>query len=102
MLPPAGITLAAAVSATPSPYVVNDRVAIRTKDGATISAIVVRRRGQRRAQPAAFRFTIYADPPRDIDRMHYAADRGYVAVTAYTRGEAYSPQPPVPYESDGR
>src|SRR5438270_9331736 len=97
-----GLILAAAVAATPSPYVVNDRVAIKTKDGATISAIVVRRRNLRGRQPAALRFTIYAAPKRDIERMQYAADRAYVAVTGYTRGKGDSPQRPVPYEFDGR
>lgn len=83
-------------------YIVNPRVSIHTHDGATLSAMVVLRADARSRQPAALVFTIYPDPKRDIQRLEYAADRGYVGVVAYTRGKAYSPQPAVPYEDDGR
>lgn len=92
----------ATVGAANARYIVNDRVRIRTRDGATLSAILVRRADAPRRQPAALVFTIYADPPADTKNLEYAADRGYAAVIAYTRGKAYSPQHPVPYEYDGR
>jgi putative CocE/NonD family hydrolase len=85
-----------------SRYIIDDHVLIHTNDGATLSAIVVRREGAAARQPAAFVFTIYAQPPKDIAQMEYAADRGYVGVIAYTRGKLASPQAIVPYEEDGR
>ena len=63
---------------------------------------MVRRSGVAAKQPAALEFTIYADPQRDIARLHYAADRGYVGIVAYSRGKVNSPQPIAPYEFDGR
>ncbi|MEO6912942.1 MAG: CocE/NonD family hydrolase, partial [Candidatus Baltobacteraceae bacterium] len=92
-------------SASPAPatqYTIDDHVLIRTTYGVTLSALVVRRSGIAAKQPTAFVFTIYAEPKKDVKRMEYAADRGYVAVTAYTRGKAYSPQAIAPYEFDGR
>jgi putative CocE/NonD family hydrolase len=75
---------------------------IHTRDGATLSAVVVRRSDVQGRLPAALTFTIYVDPPQDLKTLEYAADRGYVGVMAYTRGKAYSPQRIVPYEDDGR
>jgi hypothetical protein len=83
-------------------YVINDHLVIHVADGATLAAVMVRRAGVAAPQPAALRFTIYAQPAVDIQRMKYAADRGYVAVTAYSRGKAWSPDTLAPYEFDGR
>ena len=43
-------------------YTIDSQVLIKTRDGATLSAIVVRRKGTREPQPASLRFTIYVDP----------------------------------------
>jgi hypothetical protein len=83
-------------------YTIQDNVLIKTKDGATLSAIVVRKKGVPAPQPTAFVFTIYADIAGDVGRSKYAAARGYAGVTAYTRGKASSPDEVVPYEYDGR
>ncbi len=95
---------AAAPSPSPStsPYAIDDHVLIHLAGGATISAVIVRRADVTAPQPAALQFTIYAQPKDDAERMKYAADRGYVAVTAYSRGKAYSPDAIAPYEYDGR
>jgi uncharacterized protein len=96
---------ASTVSAAPvatGRYIVDDRVLIKTPGGVTLSAVMVRRRGVTAKQPAALEFTIYAQPARDIARLHYAADRGYVGIVAYSRGKVDSPQPIAPYEFDGR
>lgn len=85
----------------PQPYLI-DRVLIHARDGATLSALVVRRSKIRGRLPAAFEFTIYVDPARDLKRLEYAADRGYVGVMAYTRGKSESPMRIVPYEYDGQ
>jgi predicted acyl esterase len=76
-------------------------ILIPTGDGATICARVVRPASALRL-PAALEFTIYVDPKSDLERLEYAADRGYVGVIAYTRGKACSPQDIIPYEYDGR
>jgi putative CocE/NonD family hydrolase len=83
-------------------YVIQDNVLIKTKDGATVSAIVVRKRGVNTPQPAALNFTIYADTARNFPAPRFAAANGYVGVAAFTRGKAASPDEIVPYEYDGR
>jgi uncharacterized protein len=93
---------AAGIRQPSSPYIIDDHVLIRTRDGATICAIVVRPEHARGKLPTAFAFTIYADEKADLKQMEYAADRGYAGVWAYTRGKMYSPQAIVPYEYDGR
>jgi uncharacterized protein len=75
-------------------------VRIPTGDGATVCAVVVRPDGASRL-PAALEFTIYVDPKKDLERLEYAAQRGYAGVMAYTRGKACSPDEIVPYEHDG-
>ncbi len=87
--------------ASPAPYIVDEQVLIRVPDGATISAVIVRRAEVTIPQPTALQFTIYAQPHVDAQRMKYAADRGYVAVTAYSRGKGDSPDTIAPYEFDG-
>jgi putative CocE/NonD family hydrolase len=88
--------------ATPSPYIVDEHLLIHVADGATISAVIVRRADVTIPQPTALQFTIYAQPQVDAQRMEYAADRGYVAVTAYSRGKGDSPDAIAPYEFDGQ
>ena len=103
----AALLLLAAGSASPRPaesprYVIDDHLLIHVASGATLAGVMVRRAGVSARQPAALQFTIYAQPAVDIQRMKYAADRGYVAVTAYSRGKAWSPERVAPYEFDGR
>jgi hypothetical protein len=83
-------------------YRIEDNVLIKTKDGATLSAIVVRKRGVTAKQPAALFYTIYADTARNVGTPKLAAANGYVGVVAFTRGKAASPDEIVPYEYDGR
>jgi uncharacterized protein len=83
-------------------YVIDDHLVIHVGDGATLAGVMVRRAGSAARQPAALQFTIYAQPSVDIQRMKYAADRGYVAVMAYSRGKAWSLEAVAPYEFDGR
>jgi len=83
-------------------YVIDDHAVIKTKDGTLLSSVIVRKRGSAAKLPAAFTFTIYADPPSDVQYSEYAAARGYAGVVAYTRGKGASPGPTIPYEDDGR
>jgi len=79
-------------------YEVQDDARITTRDGATLSAIVVRPRRLTGPQPAVLFFTIYTD--RAESQAFLSAARGYVGVTAFTRGKWKSPGPIVPYERE--
>jgi len=81
-------------------YVIDRDVRIPIRDGAALCALIVHPAGALR-RPAALEFTIYVDPKKDLERVEYAADRGYVGVIAYARGKACSPQRITPYEHDG-
>lgn len=87
---------------TSTGYLISDSVLIKTRDGASISALLVRKAGVTRRQSTILYFTIYARKT-DIKKAIDAADRGYVGIVAYTRGKRYSETPVVaPYEYDGR
>src|SRR5438876_4737152 len=88
-------------SAKAGNYITEQNILIPTSDGATLCALVVRPDSALRL-PAALEFTIYVDPKKDLERLEYAAERGYAGVMAYTRGKACSPQDIIPYEHDGR
>jgi uncharacterized protein len=88
-------------SAEADPYITEQNIQIPTSDGAIVCAMVVRPENALRL-PAALEFTIYVDPKKNLERLEYAAERGYVGVIAFTRGKACSPQDVVPYEHDGR
>jgi putative CocE/NonD family hydrolase len=83
-------------------------VLVKTGDGATLSAIVVRNRKVTTPAPTALTFTIYAfasrdiSPPQSASRLKLAAALGYVGVVGFTRGKGASPDAVVPYEHDGR
>ena len=84
-----------------SAYDIQDSVMIRTRDGAFISAIVVRKKGIIAPKPVILQYTIYVrDKGRDIKTLKEAADNGYVGVIAYTRGKRFSPNVIFPYEND--
>ena len=85
-----------------SAYDIQDSVMIKTRDGAFISAIVVKKKGISVPKPVILQFTIYVrDQGRDIKSLKEAADNGYVGVIAYTRGKRFSPSEIFPYENDG-
>lgn len=83
-------------------YDIQDSVMIKTRDGAMISAIVVKKRNIVHPLPVIFQFTIYVrDKDRDLQSLKEAADKGYVGVIAYTRGKRWSVNEIYPYEFDG-
>ena len=85
-----------------SVYDVQDSVMVKTRDGAFISAMVVRKKGVTTPKPVIFQFTIYVrDKGRDIKSLKEAVDNGYVGVIAYTRGKRFSQSEIFPYEDDG-
>ena len=78
-------------------YAVDDQVLIKTPEGASITALLVRPNSLSKPLPALLEFTIY-------DSRNYAkecAAHGYVGVVAYTRGTHDSPRQVVPYQHDG-
>jgi uncharacterized protein len=85
-----------------SDYDIQDSVLIKTRDGATISAIVIRKKAAAAPKPVILQYTIYVrDKVRDIKTTKESADNGYVGVIAYTRGKRFSPGEIFPYEHDG-
>ncbi|WP_281225504.1 CocE/NonD family hydrolase [Flavobacterium aquiphilum] len=84
-------------------YSIQDSVMIHTRDGAEISAMIVRKKNDKVPRPVVLQFTIYVrDQGRDIQSLKEAADRGYVGVMAYTRGKRFSRSDIFPYETDGK
>ena len=81
-------------------YAIDDNVLIKTREGATLSAVVVRRKQLHAAQPASLRFTIYVDPPTDLYLAKTAALHGYVGIVAYARGKRDSPDTIAPWEHE--
>jgi uncharacterized protein len=79
-------------------YTTEENVLIKTPDGASISALVVRPRNSPKALPALLEFTIYVYPQNNAMEC---ASHGYVGVVAYARGKARSNDKAVPFEHDG-
>ncbi|HEU4883330.1 MAG TPA: CocE/NonD family hydrolase [Longimicrobium sp.] len=82
-------------------YLIDKHVPVRTPDGATVCAYVVRPRAAREPLPALLQFTIYADSVAAVRDALLSAAHGYAGVTGYTRGKACSTDAPVPYVHDG-
>jgi uncharacterized protein len=82
-------------------YDIQDHVLIKTKGGATISAVVVRKKGVTTPRPTALTFTIYAQEGIYSQAILGAA-HGYVGVLAFTRGKALSPDAIAPYEHESQ
>jgi putative CocE/NonD family hydrolase len=88
-------------------YVIEPDIAVRTADGATVCALVVRPRplsegtGNPGRLPALLNFTIYANSQTLLDEARRTASHGYAGVEGLTRGKGCSPDKPVPYEHDG-
>lgn len=83
-------------------YMINDSVLIRTRDGGTLSAVIVRRKDVVEKLPTALLFFIYSNLERSLGEAKYAADHGYAGVVADTRGKRLSPDKIEPYEHEAR
>lgn len=81
-------------------YHISDSVMIRTADGITLSAVVVRKKDAPMKQPTALMYLIYSDTKRSLAEAKYAADQGYAGMVADARGKRLSPDDPVPYEKE--
>ena len=81
-------------------YIIQD-VLIETRDGAKISAIIVRKNEETEPKPVILQSTIYVrDKERDLNTLKESVDKGYVGVISYTRGKRFSPNEIWPYEND--
>lgn len=84
----------------PQEYEIED-VSIKTRDGAVISGMVARKKGDTTPRPVILQYTIYVrDTGRDIETIKRSVDNGYVGMIGYTRGKRFSPDEINPYEHD--
>jgi len=81
-------------------YVIEPDVLIKTRDSATLSAVVVRSRKASKPQPTALLFTIYTNVQRNTQEAKRAAAHGYVGVVADARGKRLSPDAIEPWEHE--
>ncbi|MBO2012096.1 CocE/NonD family hydrolase [Siccationidurans soli] len=81
-------------------YVMQDSFLIKTSQGHTLSAVVVRRRDVTAPQPVALLFFLYSNLARSRAEAKAAADHGYVGVVADVRGKRLSPDTLAPYEHE--
>jgi putative CocE/NonD family hydrolase len=96
----ASLTMQASASLWDTKYITTDSILIRTRDGATISAVIVRKKDLVIPSPVVFIFNIYADPFNDRAEAWTAASKNYVGIVADTRGKKLSPQEIQPFEHD--
>ncbi len=82
-------------------YVIEKDIPVKTPDGATVCALMMRPRSMTGRLPTLMQFTIYADPGPMAREARSIASNGYVSVIGFTRGKACSPDAAVPYEHDG-
>lgn len=84
-----------------SAYDIQDSIMIKTRDGAFISAIVIRKKGNVVPKPVILQHTIYAsEGGKDFKSLKEAADKDYVGVMTYSRGKRFSPNEIFPYENE--
>ena len=80
-------------------YIIEDSVKIKTKDGSTLQAIIVRSKRTTTKLPVILNFNIYIGA-RDKRLAKTAAINGYVGVVVNTRGKGLSPQNIEPFEKE--
>jgi len=82
-------------------YDIQDSVLIKTRDGHSISSIIVRKKGNVKPLPAILFYTTYYQGPGDNFFGKISADRDYVGIVAYARGIRTDLKDYFPYEHDG-
>ncbi|MBV9670530.1 MAG: hypothetical protein JOZ43_06210, partial [Acidobacteriales bacterium] len=81
---------------------INERdLKVKTPDGATVCALIMRRQKSPAQLPTLLLFTIYADITDNLNDARITAAHNYAGVVGFTRGKACSPDTPIPYEHDG-
>ncbi len=82
-------------------YHIDTDVLIKTKEGITHSAIVVRSKEVNTPYPSALQFTIYPYAWNLASAIN-AVNHGYVGIVVDTRGKRLSPDSVAPYENDAQ
>ncbi len=81
-------------------FTITKDVVIKTKDGAEVTALIIRKKGIKKKLPAIFIYNIYAGS-YDYEVAKRAAVNGYVGVAVNTRGKRLSKNEINPFEFDG-
>ncbi len=79
-------------------YASEDNIQIKTPDGVSLTAKLVRPRSESGPLPALLEFTIHPDAPNFAKEC---AAHGYVGVIAYARGKGQNNAEIVPFQHDG-
>lgn len=88
------------VDASDTAYDIQD-ILIETRDGAKVSAIIVKNKELTKPSVVILQSTIYVrNNGSDLDNLKESVDRGYVGVITYARGKHKSPDEIWPYEND--
>jgi uncharacterized protein len=83
-------------------YVIDTGEFIKTKEGVTLSAVVVRPKNANGPLPTSLSFNIYTDIDTWLNQAKTAALHGYVGVIADARGKRLSPDEIAPWEHEAR
>jgi uncharacterized protein len=78
----------------------DENVLIKTRSGATLSAVIARSKRATERQPAAVYWHIYTDLSVSRQQAKVGAAHGYVGIAVDTRGKRLSPDEIVPYETE--
>ena len=81
-------------------YVIDTGVLIKTKEGVTLSAVVVRKKRSIEPLAASLSFNIHTDLDYWLSQAKMAAVHGYVGVVADPRGKRLSPDEIAPWEHE--
>jgi uncharacterized protein len=90
-----------AIEAGEDLYDIQENVLIKTRDGASLSATVVRKRANTEPLAVVLFYTTYDQGARDLVFGKRAVDKGYVGIVAYARGIRTKLDDYMPYEHDG-
>ncbi len=82
-------------------YTIQDSVLIPTKSGASLLAIIVRKKSNTTPLPVILFYTTYYQGPGDAILGKRSADRDYVGVVTYARGIRTHLKEYAPYEHEG-
>lgn len=94
-------TFAQQLKSNDSIYVIQDSVLIPTKSGIDISAVVVRKKTNKKPLPAILFYTTYYQGAGDNIFGKRSADKDYVGIVAYARGIRTNLKDYAPYEHEG-
>lgn len=95
------ITFGQKQAADDSIYAIQDSVLIPTRSGIDISAIIVRKQGNKRPLPTILFYTTYYQDAGDAIFAKKSVERDYVGVVAFARGIKTDLKDYKPFENEG-